>query len=789
MRMMGVALLYIAQVYTRGLRTPGSVPALERLQEVGMLHLMQVGKQLARYRSTLLYGQGLCWPVPIGGTYHRGLHVTVSAEVARAVLNNEPVVALESTIISHGGLPYPKNLELARLAEDVVRKNGAIPATCAVINGVPKVGLDAADLDRLACGGAGSIMKASRRDLPFACAMGRHASTTVAGTMVLAHAAGIRIFATGGIGGVHRGAEQSMDVSADLLELGRTPVSVVCAGIKSILDVGKTLEVLETQGVPVVTLQSDAFPAFFTNDSGLRSPLRANSPRELAAMAAASRALGLQTGIVVAVPNPEPYADPAALETCIQKALASAAQAGVSGPATTPFLLASVERLTGGRSLEANVALLLNNARVAALMAVELSQLCEAGATHAAVTSPIAPVSLPPSTPRPGADPVVVVGGAARDVVASMSPMVPLRMGSSNPGQVRGAFGGVARNIGERLARLGQPVHLCSAVGGDDDGRALLAHAAHAGVDVAHVKVSAGGSTACYVAVHGPGGDLVVSVADMAVLATLGEDDMRALAGSVRKSRLVVADGNLSPAAFAELARLCASYAVPLFFEPTSDHKCLLPLLAESLPLVDVIKPNSSELRALCTALLEQTSQDAMAGARPIPNRAAVKNALVGFLATSRKTPEAEMDLVDVRILAQALVHAMRLDRPTATASRDATAEGLPRAVRHKHVLVSLGPLGVLWAAEVGAMSGLLRDKHPCVLLGADGLVATMHVPCVPLNLVEGAVVNTNGCGDSFCAGVIGSMLAPDGPGLLGEAAINAGHRAARECILASSRG
>lgn len=713
----------------------------------------------------------------------RRLHVQISPEVAAAVLAHRPVVALESTIISHGGLPYPKNLELAKKAEAVVRKHGAIPATCAVIGGVPKVGLDLADLELLA---KEQVTKASRRDLPFVCReqnAQHHASTTVAGTMVLAHLAGIRVFATGGIGGVHRGAEDSFDVSADLLELGRTPVSVVCAGVKSILDVAKTLEVLETQGVPVVTLESDIFPAFFTNNSGLKSPLRVDSPRALAEMAFASMSLNLQTGMVVAVQNPEPHADPAALEECIVGALKSADEAGVTGPAITPYLLAKVEALTGGRSLEANVALLLNNARVAALMAVELSRLSSGQSVSPDAVSAVPVVSASSAVPAvPGLltsstktvlPAVVVVGGAARDVVASMSPMVPFKSGSSNPGKVRGSFGGVGRNISEQLSRLGHAVTLCSAVGNDDDGRALLSHAARAGVDITRVRVVPEGTTASYVAVHGPGGDLVAGVANMDVLKNIGEAEVAALAGSVRLSQLVVADGNISPAAFAALCRLCVSFGVPLFFEPTSDHKCLLPLLANSLSLIDVIKPNASELRTLCTALLEQ--HDGGSARRPMHSRAAVSNALAGR--------ETEMDLVDVRILAQALVHAMRGDAQTA--AREHTAEGLRRAVRHKHVLVSLGARGVLWAAEAEALRGPLHDKHGRASLGADGLVATLHVPCAPLP--EGAAsVDTNGSGDAFCAAVIQAMLAPSGPGL-DAAAILQGHEAARECILASS--
>jgi pseudouridine-5'-phosphate glycosidase len=244
-----------------------------------------------------------------------------------------PVVALESTIISHG-MPYPRNVEVARAVEAEVRRGGAVPATCAVIHGVPTVGLSDDALELLARGGH-AVAKASRRDLGAVMAGGGHGATTVAATMILAHRAGIATFATGGIGGVHRGAETSMDISADLLELARTPVTVVCAGVKSILDIEKTLEVLETQGVPVLGYQCTQFPAFFTNDSGVLSPAVVAGAMEVAQIMAAQEALGLGNGMVVGVPNPTP-ADAAAVAAAIDAALASAASEGIKGARTTP---------------------------------------------------------------------------------------------------------------------------------------------------------------------------------------------------------------------------------------------------------------------------------------------------------------------------------------------------------------------------------------------------------------------------------------------------------------------
>jgi pseudouridylate synthase len=296
----------------------------------------------------------------------------VTPEVAEALAAGGAVVALESTIISHG-MPYPDNLATARAVEGVVREHGATPATIALVDGRVRIGLDDAALERLAAGGA-EVAKASRRDLPVFAARKATAGTTVAATMFLAHRAGIGVFATGGIGGVHRGAERTMDVSADLLELGATPVTVVCAGAKSILDLPRTLEVLETHGVPVLGVGTDEFPAFFSRESGLAVPHRVDTVAELAAVVAAHHGLGLTGGILVANPIPAADAVPAAeIGARIEEALADADREGVTGKDVTPYLLGRIVELTGGRSLTANIALIRNNAALAAQLAVALA--------------------------------------------------------------------------------------------------------------------------------------------------------------------------------------------------------------------------------------------------------------------------------------------------------------------------------------------------------------------------------------------------------------------------------
>ncbi len=288
----------------------------------------------------------------------------VSPEVADALRAGRAVVALESTLITHG-LPQPANVETALAMEAAVRAGGAVPATIAVLGGKITVGLTRTQIEALASRPAGSVRKCSRRDLPIAVARGEDAATTVAGTMIVAHMAGIRVFATGGIGGVHRGAP--FDVSADLLELGRTPVAVVCAGAKAILDLPLTLEVLETQGVPVVGLGTDTLPAFYARSSGLPVDVAVQTPTEAAQIVASAHKLRAQHGLLITVPVPEKDALPAEkMEDAIRRATAEAEAKGIHGKAVTPFLLGRVAELTGGESRRANIALLVNNARVGA---------------------------------------------------------------------------------------------------------------------------------------------------------------------------------------------------------------------------------------------------------------------------------------------------------------------------------------------------------------------------------------------------------------------------------------
>ena len=301
-------------------------------------------------------------------------YLDIAPEVAAALAEGKPVVALESTIISHG-MPYPQNVETALAVEKIVRDNGAVPATIAIIGGRLKAGLTPEEIEYFGKKGP-EIAKASRRDLPVLIAKGQDGACTVTTTMMIAHMAGISVFATGGIGGVHRGAETTMDISADLEELGQTPVMVICAGAKSILDLGLTLEYLETKGVPVIGYGTDELPAFYTRKSGFGVDYRLDTPAELAAAFHAQREMGLKGGMLVTNPIPEEYSmDADVINAAIDQAVAECKAQGIHGKATTPFLLARIKDITGGDSLDSNIQLVFNNARLASKTACELSKL------------------------------------------------------------------------------------------------------------------------------------------------------------------------------------------------------------------------------------------------------------------------------------------------------------------------------------------------------------------------------------------------------------------------------
>ncbi|KAI8906394.1 Indigoidine synthase A like protein-domain-containing protein [Gorgonomyces haynaldii] len=500
----------------------------------------------------------------------------ISPRIKQALVAGKPVVALESTIITHG-MPFPQNLETALELEDIVRKNGCEPATIALMDGRVKVGLEKKDLERLAQVGLEAI-KTSRRDFAWVTAQKKIGATTVSGTMIAAHQAGIPVFVTGGIGGVHRNGHQTLDISADLTELGRTPVAVVCAGVKSILDIEKTLEFLETQGVTVATVGKDTeFPAFYTRKS-------------------ANKQLGLESGMVFAVPIPEEdeISNPQALEDTISKAVQEAAQSGIKGKDITPFLLDKVKTLTKGESLKANIALVKNNAKIGSQIALELCRKYEA-----------------PGRP-------FIVGGTVLDVSAKANGVFDNVLKTSTPGHIQESLGGVGRNMAEACHRLGGNPLFFSVVGRDMAGNAILEQLQSFGMDTSCISQE-DGNTARYNAFLDENGDLIGAVADMHIHAlqqpNLVSDKLRAL-----KPPVVALDGNLELDTLDAIITRCGIFKCPVLFEPTSVEKSCKALYVATPQAIQYLTPDKHEARHLADLL-----QSIPINARDIPQFHAFK--------------------------------------------------------------------------------------------------------------------------------------------------------------------
>jgi pseudouridine-5'-phosphate glycosidase/pseudouridine kinase len=750
--------------------------------------------------------------------------IHISDEVKEAILSGKPVVALESTIISHG-MPYPRNLEVARLVEQTIRDYGAIPATIAIIGGIPKVGLGENDLLLLASNQhSKSVMKASTKDLAYVYATKANASTTVASTMRLASLAGIDVFATGGIGGVHRGAESSFDISADLTELSRTPVTVICAGVKSILDIPKTLEVLETNSVPVVSYGCDEFPAFYTNDSGIKT-LKVQGAKEVAAMIFFSKRLYLSSGMVVGVPNPDP-ASSEKINYAIKFALNSSQNEGIKGPEITPYILAKIEQLTGGISLDSNVSLIVNNAKIAAQVAVEYRKLVSEGleaSTSSLLSSASAGSSdaveqhsdhgdhfIANTTTGTGitmdatngtasgdaavtvhtdaehtkdtktrissvqevteGDTVLVVGGALIDIVGRIAN--PTRMGTSNPGTMHTSYGGVGYNIASVLSSLGARVTLCTAIGDDIGGQSLLQSTRQAGMDTRHVRVVPSAvedgfgqpplHTATYNAIHDSSGELSVACADTRIFSRLDPHYIKSLVESVEKSAIVAVDGNIHPESLEVLVNICKHFSVPVLFEPTSDHKCLMPFHANVLSKIDIIKPNISELVRMTSYCLQNSLINS--GRAQVANTLA--NVVAGRVDAAQGGSNPQLDEVDVRVLTRALYQQML---SSDSDNSRAVPGSPPRAVSGKHIIVSMGARGLIWcgprhiicgAGHIAGRSALdgNDDLLQNVVVDEDSNSAMCSMAVVPID--SSLIKHTNGAGDSFVAGVLAEILA-----------------------------
>ncbi|XP_072936003.1 uncharacterized protein [Epargyreus clarus] len=544
--------------------------------------------------------------------YTRGnVPLVYSQEVRFAKENNKPIVALESTIITHG-MPYPKNIETALEVEHIIRQRGATPATIAILGGQVTVGLTEEQVKYL--GGAKGVVKASRRDLAAVMSEKLDGATTVAGTIVVAELAEIPIFVTGGIGGVHRNGEQTMDISADLTELGRSKTLVVCSGAKSILDIERTLEYLETQGVLVCSFgNTREFPAFYTIRSGHLAPYHAADAAHAARILHSARQLHLSSGIVIAVPVPQEHAmDEKIIEEAISRALAEANKRGIRGKEITPFLLSAVSEATAGASLDTNVALIKNNAKVGADIAVEFQKLKNVNNFGSSSASNIG-VSGSKGNYSPNSrgfhttcdkragnpgnvdGDVLVIGGANVDRMYRLTEGTVKLDGSTHACKMEQCGGGVARNMAEALWRMrGGRTKLLTALGQDGDGEFLTNIAPGLILNDCTVKDA---KTSMYAAVFDAKGECLLGLGDMNIHDHITIDLVDRHVEYLKNAPLVVVDGNLPQTTMDHVLRLCQQHNKPVFFEPTDRRKAIKTIRGQYR--LAYSSPNISELRAM----------------------------------------------------------------------------------------------------------------------------------------------------------------------------------------------
>uniref|UniRef100_A0ABM5GEK5 Uncharacterized protein isoform X4 n=1 Tax=Pogona vitticeps TaxID=103695 RepID=A0ABM5GEK5_9SAUR len=622
--------------------------------------------------------------------------------VKEAVDGGRPVVALESTIITHG-MPYPRNLSMAREVEEIVRTNGSVPATIGVVNGCIRVGLQDEELEFLAK--SKNVVKVSRRDLPYVLSQGLSGGTTVAGTMFLAHKARIPVFVTGGIGGVHRGGEKTLDVSADLTELGRTPVAVISAGVKSILDIGRTLEYLvtakemETQGVCVATFgESREFPAFFSHQSGFQAPHQVQNEDEAAQMIAKSLMLQLGSGVLIAVPCPKDQAASWQLiEEAIKQALSEALERGITGKELTPFLLQRVNELSSGESLKANIALIKNNARVGSRIAVALNRIQRAQEGRDGSLR---------NENRPPAPRLVVIGGINVDIIAKAKNAAIEYGGQTNLSTVRQSFGGVGRNLADCLSRLGRMPFFISVLGNDEHSESVLRYCRH--MDMAGVSQLKGHNTATYCAVITGCGELTLGLGDMDIHQQITEQYVSQFKENLCLAPLICMDGNVPVSTIEYICQIAREHRLTVCYEPTDVDKASKPFFSDSWKTLACISPNLRELRAISWTLGYPAPAD-------LPSKL---DAILEIAAT----------------LACPLLKELHC------------------------VMVTLGQHGVL---VCGRNVGGSVSLHPGICnKGATKELCASYYPAIPVPAEE--IVNVSGAGDSLMAGVIAGLLAGD---------------------------
>ncbi|KAM4676558.1 uncharacterized protein O3C94_009010 isoform 1-T2 [Discoglossus pictus] len=630
-----------------------------------------------------------------GQRRHHGSSFRVHARVQEALDDGRPVVALESTILTHG-MPYPENISMAKQVEEIIRSNGSEPATVGILRGRVQVGLNEEELQFLA--ESKDCVKVSRRDLPYVLSQGLSGGSTVSGTMIAAHRAGIPVFVTGGIGGVHRDGETTMDVSADLTELGRTPVAVISAGVKSILDIGRTLEYLETEGVCVSTFgNSRNFPAFFTQSSGFKSPCHVRNEEEAAQLIAHALDLKMGSGLLIAVPIPDDHAASGQLiEEAIQQALKEARVQRILGKDVTPFILKRVNELTGGKSLESNIALIKNNAGVGSRIAVALSKIQnpKGGQKNQSV-----PTGRQEHTN--GGSTSVVIGGINVDFIAKAAHDKMVFGGQTNPGRVHQSFGGVGRNLADCLNRLGVRPLFISAVGQDDHSKSVMQYCAH--MDMTGVALLRGHSTATYCAVITDSGELSLGLGDMDIHQQITSTYVSQFEDRLRKARLLCIDGNVPITTIQYVCEVARESSVPVCYEPTDEDKASKPFLSNSWTALTYISPNLRELISI--------------------------NKTLGFPVPSDLPSELD-DIIDT---------AISLSLPL---------------LEHLHcVIVTLGGNGVLLC---GHNHGGTLSLCPNLKARSSELCA-VHYPAAPISAQE--IINVSGAGDSLMAGLLSGII------------------------------
>ncbi|KAI0094835.1 indigoidine synthase A-like protein [Irpex rosettiformis] len=709
--------------------------------------------------------------------------IDVHPEVQQALAKKAPVVALETTIVTHG-MPQPTNLDTAKAVESIVRAQGAIPATIGIIQGRVKIGLENHELEYLADIQNTPVFKTSRRDLGPVLALQRNGGTTCSTTLIFAAMAGIKVFATGGLGGVHRGGEHTLDISADLPELSRCPVGLVSAGVKSILDIGRTLEYLETLGVPVVSYGADEFPAFYSRDSGFKSPWRIDDPRSAARVLHSQAQLGLSNGAIFAVPIPEKYeAVGAELQVAVEQALQEAEANGVNrrGKEATPWLLKRVGEITGGKSLASNVALIKNTARVGSQIAVAYANLVKDAEDQPHIPSfgvsgsstPNSTIeSIPPLVEEKDttatAD-LVVVGCTALDVTSKANSTIDAALSSQStvPGMVQTSLGGVGRNMTEAAYRLlSLPSHtkhdkvvLVSPIGQDVFGRMLVEETTRIGMRSDGLSQMEGQRSAVCNMVVDANGDLISGVADMTIIqAFTGAQAVDAI--KYYKPTIVAIDGNLLPEAIESIVKYCYTGNIKIFFEPTSVTKSqrILPAISSiydqsNRPPISYVSPNLLEL----SQLYRTASSD--------PYDLIAHSKWWSAIDSMSLSSEFRMDL-------EHLARRNTNDNGSSGTLEFITENGVAQMGIHllpffQHIVLKCGQRGVLTIFQTTAGAGTsgpwtqestnLKQRQ-VVARGKDGCVIVIkHYPAIAL--AQDEMVNVTGAGDTLVGSLLASLV------------------------------